>query len=55
MWMFCKKDQYLKLHEIHHKALQVVFNNDVGYDEVSQRNNEVSIHQKRILTLIYAV
>lgn len=53
--MFCKKDQYLKLHKIHHKALQVVFNNDVGYDEVSQRNNEVSIHQKRILTLIYAV
>ena len=33
IWMFCRKNQYLKIQKIHHKALKVVFNSDAGYDE----------------------
>ena len=33
IWMFCRKNQYLKIQKIHHKALKVVLNSDDGYDE----------------------
>ena len=32
IWMFCRKNQYLKIQKIHHKALKVVFNSDDGYE-----------------------
>ena len=39
VWMFCRKNQYLKIQKIHHKALKVVFNSDNGYDELLQMSN----------------
>ena len=39
IWMFCRKNQYLKIRKIHHKALKVVFNSDNGYDELLQMSN----------------
>ena len=52
IWMFCRKNQYLKIQKIHHKALTVVFNSDSGYDELLQMNNEITIHQKHLHALI---
>ena len=49
--MFCRKNQYLKIQKIHHKALTVVFNSDDGYDELLQMSNEITIHQKRLHAL----
>ena len=53
--MFCRKNQYLKIQNIHHKALKVVFNSDDGYDELLQMNNETIIHQKYLHALICGV
>ena len=49
--MFCGKNQYLKIQNIHHKALEVVFNSDDGYDELLQMSNEITIHQKHLHAL----
>ena len=46
--MFGRKNQYLKIQKIHHKALKVVFNSDAGYDELLQMSNEITIHQKHL-------
>ena len=50
--MFCRKNQYLKIQKIHHKALKVVFNSDDGYDELLQMSNEITIHQEHFHALI---
>ena len=50
--MFCRKNQYLKIQKIHHKALKVVFNSGAGYDELLQMSNEITIHQKHLHALI---
>ena len=55
IWMFCRKNQYLKIQKIHHKALKVVFNSDDGYDELLQMSNEITIHQKHLHALICEV
>ena len=52
IWMFCRKTQYLKIQKIHHKALKIVFNSDKSYEELLQMNNEVTIHQKHLRTLV---
>ena len=53
--MFCRKNQYLKIQKIHHKALKVVLNSDDGYDELLQMSNEIIIHQKHLYVLICEV
>ena len=53
--MFCRKNQHSKIQKIHHKALQVVFNSDNGYDEQLQMSNEITIHQKHLHALICEV
>ena len=55
IWMFCQKNQYLRIQKIHHKALTVVFNSDSGYDELLQMNKEIIIHQKHLHELICEV
>ena len=34
VWMFCRKQQYLKIQKIHHKALKVVYNSNKNYNEL---------------------
>ena len=53
--MFGRKNQYLKIPKIHHKAIKVVFNSDDGYDELFQMRNEITIHQKHLRALICEV
>ena len=55
IWMFCRKNQYLKIQRIHHRALKVVFNSDADYDELLQMSNEITIHQKHLHALICEV
>ena len=55
IWMFCRKNQYLKIQKIYHKALKVIFNSDDGYDELLQMSNEITIHQKLLHALIREV
>ena len=45
VWIFCSKKQYLKIQQIHHKALKVVYNSNKKYDELHRDNNDISIHQ----------
>ena len=53
--MFFRKNQYLKIQKIHHKALKVVFNSDSGYNELLQMSNEINIYQKYLFALICEV
>ena len=53
--MFCRKNQYLKIQKIHHKALKAIFNSDDGYDELLQISKEITIHQKLLHALIREV
>ena len=53
--MFCRKNQYLKIQKIHHKALKVVLNIDDGYEELLQMSNEITIHEKHLYALICEV
>ena len=55
IWMFGRKNQYLKIQKIHHKALKVVFNSDDSYDELLHMSNETAIHQKYLHALICKV
>ena len=51
IWMFCRKQDYLKIQNIHYKALKIVYNSNESYEELLMRNNEVSIHQKQLRAL----
>ena len=53
--MFCRKKQYLKIQEIHHKALKVVYKSNKNYDELLRDNKEFSIHQRHLRALICEV
>ena len=48
IWMFCRKQDYLKIAKIQHKALKVVYKSNESYEELLILNNEVSIHQKQL-------
>ena len=48
IWMFCLKQDYLKIEKIQYKALQIVYNSNELYEELLLRNNEVSVHQKQL-------
>ena len=55
IWRFCRKNQYLIIQKIHHKALKVVFSSDDGYDELLRMSNEITIHLKCLHALICKV
>ena len=46
--MFCRKQDYLEVEEIHYKALKIVYNSN---EELLISNNEVFIHQKQLRAL----
>ena len=45
IWLFCRKQDYLKIQKIHYKALKIVSNSNESYEKVLLCNNEVSVHQ----------
>ena len=45
IWMFCHKQDYLKIEKIQYKVLKIVYNSNESYGELLLSNNEVSIHQ----------
>ena len=51
IWMFCHKQDYLKIEKIQYKALKIVYNSNESYEELLLRNNEVSIHKKQLRIL----
>ena len=51
--MFSRKKQYLKIQNIHPKALMAVYKKN--YDELLRDNNEVSIHQSHLCALMCEV
>ena len=49
IWMFAGKILIKKICKIHHRTLQVVYNGfDKSYDELLERNNDMSIHQTHL-------
>ena len=48
IWMFCHKQDYLKIVKIQYKALKIVYNNNESYEELLLRNNEGSIQFKAV-------
>ena len=55
IWMFCRKNQYLKIQKIHHKAIKVVFTSYDAYDELLQMSSKITIHQKHLHALMCEV
>ena len=53
--MFCRQKQYLKIQKIHRKTRKVVYDSNKNYDELLWDNNEVSIHQRHLPSLICEV
>ena len=51
IWMFCHKQDYLKIEKIQYIALKIVYNSNESCEELLLRNNEVSIHQKQLRIL----
>ena len=51
IWMFCHKQDYLKIEKIPYKALKIVYNINESYEELLLCNNDVSIHQKQLRIL----
>ena len=51
IWVFCRKQDYLKVVKNHYKALKIIYNSNECFEELLIRNNEVSIHQKQLHTL----
>ena len=51
IWMFCHKQDYLKITKIQYKALKIVYNSNESYEELLLCKNEVSIHQKQLRIL----
>ena len=45
IWMFCHKQDYLKITKIQYKALKIIYNSNESYEELLLLNNEESIHQ----------
>ena len=50
--MLCHKQDYLEVEKIHCKALKIVYNSNECYEELLIHNNEVSIHQKQLRSLV---
>ena len=44
IWMFCRKGLYLKIQEIHHKTLNVIYQSNNTYKELLELSETVSIH-----------
>ena len=51
IWMFCRKEDYLKIEKIQYKALKLIYNSNESYEELLTRTNEVSIHQQHLRAL----
>ena len=51
IWIFCHKQDYLKIEKIQYKALKIVYNSNESYKDLFLLNNEVSIHQKQLRIL----
>ena len=56
IWMFAGKTLINKIFKIHHRTLQVVYNEyNKSYKELLQLNNNVSIHQRQLQYLTLEV
>ena len=45
IWMFCRKELYLKMQKIHQKTLKVIYQSNKTYEELLELSETVSIHQ----------
>ena len=48
IWMFCRKELYHKIQNIHYKALKVVYKSNESYEHLLTLSNDVSIHQRHL-------
>ena len=55
IWMFCRKGLYLKMQEIHHKTLKVIYQSNKTYEELLELKETVSIHQRLLRFLVTEV
>ena len=50
IWMFAGKKLINKICKIHHRTLQVVYDDfDISYDELLELNRDLSIHQRHFV------
>ena len=56
IWMFAGKTLIKKICKIHHRTLQVVYDDfNKSYDELLELNNDLSIHQRHLRYLAIEV
>ena len=48
IWMFCSRESYNKLKNIHYKTLKIVHQTEGTYEDLLNLSNEDSIHQKHL-------
>ena len=47
-WMFCKEGLYLKMQNVHHKTLKVIYRSNKTYEELLELSETVCIHQRHL-------
>ena len=49
--MFCRKTDFAKIEKIQYRALKIIYNSDLSFEDLLLHSNEVSIHQKHLRQL----
>ena len=52
IWMFCRKTTYLKMLQIHHKALKIIYQSHTSYNDLMLLSNSVALHQRILRFLL---
>ena len=55
MWMFCRKELYLKMQKVQHETLNVIYQPNKTYEQRLDLSETVSIHQRHLRFLVTEV
>ena len=52
IWMFQSRNLNIKINQIHEQALRSVYQNNLGFSELLDIDNSVTVHQKNLQVLV---
>ena len=52
IWMFQSRNLNIKINQIHEEALRSVYQNNLGFSELLDIDNSVTVHQKNLQVLV---
>ena len=55
VWMFCRKNSYIKIQKLHLKTLRVIYQSNESYERLLEISNKLSIHQRHLRFLLVEI